>query len=154
MERVRINRLPATQHEVLKQKVENGIFATESALFDYCVIARNRLGHLLGVTKELEDHLFTGGELLMHIQTLATPEQKLNLYHEINGMVSESVSFLQKMHMIISDQAKYDHLKRLLSGLVKEEPIKVEGEVRKEKIKDVVDIFKDELRRRAKVVLR
>lgn len=142
-------------NDSLKEVVRSGVYATEEALFDYCQVTRDRLAKFSAVTKHVEDSLFDGDALIKWIDTLPTTAQKFSVYKILTEMMQENVDFLQKMHVLIADQSKFEHLKKFLlengSETVKKD---VELDMDKDDVTGVISIFKNELKRRMENKLR
>lgn len=147
--------LTPSGNDSLKDVVRGGIYATEEALFDYCQVTRDRLAKFSAVTKHVEDSLFDGDALVKWIDTLPTTAQKFSVYKILTEMMQENVDFLQKMHVLIADQSKFEHLKKFLLETGVNVQSSEEGlEIDNEKVTNVISIFKSELKRRMENKLR
>ena len=111
MQRVRLkNNLPTT--EETNKVVRDGIVHTQTGLFNYCEVAKDRLDKLTRVTTAIEDKLLSE-ETLTQIKLLPW-QQQFAVYDALNKIIGDTTNFLHKMHNVMTDGAKTDYLKKLL----------------------------------------
>lgn len=154
MQRERIkNNLPTTQE--VNKVVREGIVHTQTGLFNYCEIAKQRLEKLTRVTTVIEDKLLST-ETLKQIEALPWQTQ-LPVYDALNKIIGDTTNFLHKMHTVMTDVTKTEYLKKVLGELTKqtEESEGKKFDVSKlnpDNVSNVMSLLEFEMKRRLKVV--
>lgn len=153
MQRERLRTHDVTTED-LNKSVRAGIVTTQSALFDFCSIAKDRIEKLTKVTTIIEDKLLSP-ETLSQIKGLPWQNQ-LPVYEMLNKIVGDMTGFLHKMHSIASDGARTEYLKKAVNELtdkMQESENKKKfnlSQVDPENISKVVHLLEYEMKRRMK----
>lgn len=114
MQRLRIKEnIPAVKD--INEVVRDGILSTQAALFNFCGIAANRINKLSKVSEIIEEKLLSK-ETLDQIRSMPWQSQ-MPIYDALNKMVGDMTGFLHKMHLLASDSARTECLKKALTDI-------------------------------------
>lgn len=139
------------EEKSLSQIVGSGALTAIETLFDHCNIVKTRLGKLNRVVEALEDSL-TSDSALEELRTKPMAV-RFDYYNAFTKIMLNLTGYMEKVHLIVADQAKFnlikDKIEKLLNpDIEKDNQLKIVES--KDTLDNLLDILKDEMDKRSR----